>query len=134
MAIARELVEAHHALAQQQLVEARELFVEARNALRPAVEHMASLAQAAHGQGGSAFELAAAYGYLKSNAELLLTIDRVALEDVGFWTGVRARAGAAPYEFAAAPNIALRVGTDVLPPAAPYPPGRARNNEPPGIH
>jgi len=136
-AIARELVEAHHALAQQQLADARGLFVEARTALRPVVEHMADLARVAQAQGRSAVELAAAYGFLKSHAELLLTIDRVALEDAGFWAGARLRAGSgpneAPYEFAAAPNIDLGVGSGLPAAAAPYPPGRARNNEPPGI-
>jgi hypothetical protein len=137
VAIAADLVRTHHVLAQQQLAEATALFVEARTALRPVVEQMANLARDAEAKGASAVERAAAYGFLKSHAELLLTIDRVALEDAGFWTGVRARAGIGPqdplYEFAAAPNTGLRVGTNVPMPGAPYPPGRARNNGPPGI-
>ncbi len=137
VAIARDLVKTHHALAQQQLAEATALFVEARTALCPVVEHMAGLARDAEANGASAVERAAAYGFLKSHAELLLTMDRVALEDAGFWSGVRARTGIGPrdplYEFAPAPNTDLRVGTDAPVPGAPYPPGRARNNGPPGI-
>jgi hypothetical protein len=136
-AIAYDLIQAHHALAQQQLAEASALFVEARTALRPVVEHMAKLLQDAETQGASAAERAVAHGFLKSHAELLLTIDRVTLEDAGFWSGVRARTGVgrpdALYEFALAPNTDLRAGTDVAVAGAPYPPGRARNNGPPGI-
>jgi hypothetical protein len=75
--------------------------------------------------------------YLGLVLATLLTIDRVALEDAGFLSGVRARTGIGPrdplYEFAPAPNTDLRVGTDVPLPGAPYPPDRARNNGPPGI-
>lgn len=135
--ITNDLVEAHHALAQQQLAELAALFVEARIALRPVVEHMAKLAQDAEAQGASAIETGAAYAFLKSHAELLLTINRVALEDAGFWSGVRARAGSgskdAPYEFAQAPGVDLRVSAEPVVPGAPYPPGRTRSNATPGI-
>ncbi|MEQ1516520.1 MAG: hypothetical protein ABL931_08545 [Usitatibacteraceae bacterium] len=147
--IAKDLVAQHHALAKQQLDEANALFVEARSAMSPAFTRMSDLAREAEQRNASAGERVQAYGLFKAYIEVLLTIDRVAIEDAGFWVGVVPRrvqrsktatgpngAGQfdSPYAFSLAPDIDLLVTGEAAVPGAPYPPGRERRApSPPGI-
>jgi hypothetical protein len=133
---AAELVAAHRALAQRQLADARDLFTDARAALRPFVERMAALVREAAARDAPATELGIGWAFLQSHVELLLTIDRVALEDAGFWQSVQPARDGAPavrYASALAPEVDLGAGAALPLPGAPYPPGRAAHAGPPGI-
>jgi hypothetical protein len=143
VALAKELVERHQALAGQQLAEASSLLSELRFTLRSRFERMAQLARAAEARGAPAAERVQAYAVFKSYVEMLLTFQRETLQDAGFWAGVRPRAvparastgsGPALYEHVLAPDIDLQ-GNGVLPTAGPhYPAGRAFVlGAPPGI-
>lgn len=142
VATARELVERHHALARQQLVEVGTLFSEARAASAPAFDHMARLALDAERRDAPPTERVQAYALFKAHIEQLLTISRFAVEDVGFWAGVRVPmspgiATSGPigslYEFALAPDVDMHASGEA-PPGGPYPSGRERKAVgPPGI-
>jgi hypothetical protein len=132
---ARKLVYAHHVLARQQLVEATALFVESRTAMGPAFDHMARLARDAEQRNASAAERVQAYALFKSYIEHLLTINRFAIEDAGFWAGVRmpttlgagnSSSATSLYEFSLIPEIDLRATGEAPPMSAPYPAGRER--------
>lgn len=138
--LARDVVDRHHALARQQLIEAATLYAQARDTLVPRLQRMAELTRAAEGRNAPAGERVQGYAVFKSTIEFLLTLQRETLQDVGFWTGVRARSGARAgddgslYELALAPEVNLR-GTGTLPTSGPYyPEGRAIvTGLPPGI-
>jgi hypothetical protein len=141
--VARELVERHHALARQQLAETTTLHAQARDTLGPRLQRMAELTRAAEGRNASVGERVQGYSVLKGYIELLLTLQRETLQDVGFWAGVRPRSLPANalntgrvslYELIGAPEVELS-GNGVLPTAGPYyPEGRAIVVDlPPGI-
>lgn len=133
-ATARALVARHHELARQQLADASAILHEAREALAPRVERLVELARAAEQRNAAPGERNEAYALLKAYVELLLTLQREVLQDVGFWGGMRvATAGPAPaqagmsslYEQALAPGFELRANGE-LPYSLPhYPLGRA---------
>lgn len=133
LAFRRQLVEQHLNLARRQLEEAAVLFADARASLHPRFEHMAALARDAEQRAATAGERIQAYSAFKSYVELLLAIDRLTIEDVGFWAAVRPRQQAPdvsadsrrdPYEFSLLPDIDLQVWKESAPNVAPYPPGR----------
>lgn len=133
--LARNLVARHHSMAQQQLAEATTVFDEARAALAPRAQRFAELARAAEQRGAPAPERHAAYASIKAYLELLLTLQRETLQDVGFWAGLRVAVGPRSlYELALAPGFELRAEGE-LPLALPYYPiGRAIVlDRPPGI-
>jgi len=131
---ARALVARHHELAQQQLAEAAVVLGDARKALAPRVKHLVELARAAEQRNAAPGERNEAYALLKAYVELLLTVQRETLQDVGFWGGIRI-ANALPvpaqtgthslYEQGLAPGFELRANGE-LPYSLPYYPlGRA---------
>lgn len=133
--LARGLVAQHQALAQQQLADARALDEEARTALAPRAQRLAELAQAAEQQGTPAPQRHEAYAAIKAYIELLLTLQRETLQDVGFWAALRpAATPRALYELSLAPGLDLRAAGE-LPFSLPhYPIGRAIVlDRPPGI-
>ncbi len=143
-AAARVLVVRHHELARQQLADASATLREAREVLAPRVRRLAELARAAEQRNATPSERNEAYALLKAYVELLLTLQRETLQDVGFWGGVRvvsalpaaAQADAhSLYEQELAPGFELRANGE-LPYALPYYPlGRAIViGQPPGIH
>jgi hypothetical protein len=133
--LARTVVARHQALAQQQLADANAIHDEARAALGPRVQRYIELAQAAEQRGVPAPQRHEAYAAIKSYIELLLTLQRETLLDVGFWAGVRPAAQpAALYEHALAPGFDLRANGEPLLSTTYYPAGRAiMLDRPPGI-
>jgi hypothetical protein len=138
------LVARHHALAQQQLVDASAILEEARVAVAPRVLRLVELARAAELRNAPLVERNQAYVLLKSYVEFLLTLEREALQDAGFWGGIRVtrplpsatQAGThSLYEQMLAPGFELRANGE-LPYSLPYYPlGRAIVvGLPPGIH
>jgi hypothetical protein len=133
-ALARALVERHQALARQQLADATAMYSEARDTFRPRFERMAQLARAAESRNASPAERVQAYALFKAYVEMLLTLERETLQDVGFWAGIRARpvlteiptdSAQSLYEHVLAPDIELH-GDGELATAGPhYPGGRA---------
>jgi hypothetical protein len=138
--VARSVVARHHALAQQQLADAATILEQARAAMAPRVQRMAELALAAEQRNAPPAERNEAYALLKAWIEHLLTLQREALQDVGFWAAVRVvspwpAAGGWPiYELALAPGFDLQAAGE-LPYGLPYYPiGRAIVFDlPPGI-
>lgn len=124
----RERVQRHQALAQQQLEQARTLHAAARDALRPAIEHMVLLAAEAERRGASPIERTEAYAWLHSVFGLFDSIARATTEDVGFWAAVRPADAADPrrsgYVLAPAPEVDLRADGTLPPQRVPYPAGR----------
>jgi hypothetical protein len=142
-ALARALVERHRALAEQQLADATVIFSQARDTIGPRFQRMAELARAAELRNASAVERVQAYALFKAYAELLLTLQRETLKDVGFWAGIRARTllpgapgGSARtlYESALAPDVELHGNGEQTTAGPHYPSGRAMVvGLPPGI-
>jgi hypothetical protein len=133
-ALARDTVERHQALARQQLADAQTVYSQARDAVRPRFQRLAELARAAEQRNAPPAERVQAYALFKSYIELLLTLQRETMQDVGFWAGVRVRQGstkardanlAGLYELSLAPDVALQ-GNGVPPATGPhYPEARA---------
>ncbi len=133
-AAARALVARHHELAQQQLGDASAILHDAREALAPRVMRMVGLARAAEQRDAGPGERNEAYALLKAYVELLLTLQRETLQDVGFWGGMRianalpatAQAGTRSlYEQALAPGFELRADGEMPYALSYYPLGRA---------
>jgi hypothetical protein len=144
-AAAAALVAQHHALAQRQLADASTVVREAHELLAPRVARLAELARAAEQRNAPPHERHEAYVLIKTYMEFLLTMQRDALQDVGFWAGTRVVAAPqtpkqtgtrAWYEHALAPGFDLRANGE-MPyglPYAYYPIGRAIVLDlPPGI-
>jgi hypothetical protein len=126
LALARGVVAQHQALAQQQLAEARTIDDEARAALAPRAQRLAELAQEAEQRGTPVPQRHEAYAAIKAYLELLLTLQRETLLDVGFWAALRPAAlPHSLYESSLAPGFDLRAAGE-LPFSLPhYPIGRA---------
>ena len=124
----------HHTLADRQLIDATVIVAQAREAMAPRFARMAQLVRAAELRNAPPGQLNAGYSVLKSYVEMLLTLQRETLQDVGFWAGTRVAAAlpTAPsagtqslYEQSLAPGFELRANGE-LPTAGPhYPAGRA---------
>ena len=133
-AAARAVVARHHALAQQQLVDAAVILSEARATLTPRVARLTELARAAEQRGAPPHERNQAYVMVKGYIEHLLTLQRETLQDVGFWGGMRvtsilpsaAQANARSlYEQSLAPGFELRANGEQPYSLPYYPLGRA---------
>jgi hypothetical protein len=133
MAVTHSLIARHHELASRQLADAAGVFAEARNTLHPRFAKMAQLARVAELRNASPAERIQAYSLFKSYLELLLTLQRETLEDVGFWAGIRARTvlrssttGGAQslYEHSQAPDIDLQGNGELTSAGQHYPGGR----------
>jgi hypothetical protein len=135
--VARTVVARHHALAQQQLVDAAAIVEQACETLAPRVHRMAALAQAAEQRQAPVAERIEAYTLLKGWLELLLTLQREALQDVGFWAATRVPTAPGPnslYELALAPGFELQTSGELVHGLPYYPIGRAIVvDRPPGI-
>jgi hypothetical protein len=105
--------------------------------MAPRFARMAELVRAAEQRNAAPGERNEGYAVLKAYVEMLLTLQRETLQDVGFWAGTRV--AAAPrsagdaasagqrslYELSLAPGFELRANGE-LPTAGPhYPGGRA---------
>jgi hypothetical protein len=108
---------------------------EAREALAPRVARLVELARAAEQRDASPGERIEAYASLKPYVELLLTLLRETVQDVGFWGGIRV-ARALPvsavqagtqslYEQELAPGFELRANGEQPYSLPGYPLGRA---------
>jgi len=133
-----ELVETHRALARQQLRDAAALVERARATLAPRFERMAQLAQAAEAQDAPVSERNVAYAQFWNGTELLLTLERETLEDVGFWASVdsdfTAAAAGRLLVIAEFPDVALHADGTIDTISAHYPAGRDFViGRPPGI-
>jgi hypothetical protein len=133
-ALARELVQRHQTLADRQLIDATMIVAQAREAMAPRFARMARIVRAAELRNAPPGQRNEGYAVLKAYVEMLLTLQRETLQDVGFWAGTRvaaalptaATAGARSlYEQSLAPGFELRANGE-LPTAGPhYPAGRA---------
>lgn len=126
LALARTVVTQHQALAQQQLAEARTIDDEARAALAPRAQRLAELAREAEQRGTPAPQRHEAYAAIKAYLELLLTLQRETLLDVGFWAALRPAAlPYSLYESSLAPGFDLRAAGELTLSLPYYPIGRA---------
>jgi len=133
-ALKRDLVDRHHVLARRQLADATAIFSEARNTITPSFERMAQLARAAELGNASPSERIQAYALFKAYVEMLLTLQRETLQDVGFWAGIRPRSGVHAtttgsdrtlYENSLAPDVELHGNGTLMTSGPHYPSGRA---------
>ena len=115
----------HHALAQRQLAEATSLLREAHEVVAPRVQRLAELARASERDNAPPSERHEALVAIKAYAELLLTLHREALQDVGFWAGIRVAATGLRYELSLAPGFDLRANGEQAYGLPYYPLGRA---------
>jgi hypothetical protein len=115
----------HHALAQQQLDSAAQLWREARETLAPRIAQLTAQLDAAEQRGAPPPERVRLASTLKAHLEGLLTIQRETVQDVGFWAATRPLPGAPTrYELSLAPGFDLRAAGE-LPFGLPhYPVGR----------
>jgi len=115
----------HHALAQQQLDSGAQLWREAHAALAPRIGQLVAELADAEQRNAPVPDRVRLASTLKAHMEGLLTIQREALQDTGFWAAVRPVAGAPQrYELSLVPGFDLRPGGE-LPFGLPhYPVGR----------
>ena len=109
--LSAELVRTHHALAADQLREAKVALSQARAAMAPQVERMAKLAREAEAQGASPSELKQAGVFINERVAVLYRLHEQLLHEIGLWAGVQPvkspNAIGDLYVHAHAPNVAV---------------------------